>query len=295
VGQVSSFVSVQQGCNKKCAYCIVPYVRGKEINRPLGEILKETNSSVNKGVKEITLIGQTVNSWKENGYKFSDLLRMIAEIEGLERIRFTTSYPRDVTGKMIDAMRELSKVCNHIHLPVQSGSNRILASMKRTYLREWYLDIVNKLRDSIPKIAITTDIIVGFPGESEKDFNDTLELLEEVEFDSNYSFKFSPRPGTPGAEFKEIVPESIANERLARLQNLQRDITLRKNLSKIGDVEEVMVEDQSKNNPRWISGRTTHNQIVNFPGSIKLRGELVNVLITEGLQNSLRGQFLEKN
>ncbi|MDA2920176.1 tRNA (N6-isopentenyl adenosine(37)-C2)-methylthiotransferase MiaB, partial [Desulfobacterota bacterium AH_259_B03_O07] len=233
-GKVTAFVSVQQGCNKKCSYCIVPYVRGKEINRQLNEIIKETTNLVNKGVKEITLIGQTVNSWKENGYKFSDLLKLVADIEGLERIRYTTSYPRDVTRKMIDAMREISKVCNHIHLPVQSGSNSILASMKRTYTREWYLDIVKRLRDSIPDISITTDIIVGFPGESEKDFNDTLELLEEVEFDTNFSFKFSPRPGTPAAELKDVVPETIANKRLARLQKLQRDITLRKNLNKIG-------------------------------------------------------------
>jgi len=294
-GKVTAFVSVQQGCNKKCSYCIVPYVRGKEINRQLNEIIKETTNLVNKGVKEITLIGQTVNSWKENGYKFSDLLKLVADIEGLERIRYTTSYPRDVTRKMIDAMREISKVCNHIHLPVQSGSNSILASMKRTYTREWYLDIVKRLRDSIPDISITTDIIVGSPGESEKDFNDTLELLEEVEFDSNFSFKFSPRPGTPAAELKDVVPETIANKRLARLQKLQRDITLRKNLNKIGDVEEVMVEGESKNDSRWISGRTTHNQIVNFPGSIKLKGKLVHVMITEGLQNSLRGQPLEKN
>lgn len=292
-GKVTAFVSVQQGCNKKCSYCIVPYVRGKEINRQLNEIIKGTTNLVNKGVKEITLIGQTVNSWKENGYKFSDLLRLVADIEGLERIRFTTSYPRDVTRKMIDAMREISKVCNHIHLPVQSGSNSILASMKRTYTREWYLDIVKRLRDSIPDISITTDIIVGFPGESEKDFNDTLELLEEVEFDTNFSFKFSPRPGTPAAEIKELVPESVANRRLSSIQHLQRDITLRRNLTNIGNVEEIMVEGESKNNLQWISGRTKHNQIVNFPGSIKLKGKLVNVMITEGLQNSLRGQMLE--
>jgi tRNA-2-methylthio-N6-dimethylallyladenosine synthase len=294
-GTVTAFVSVQQGCNKKCSYCIVPYVRGNEINRPLSEIIRESKGFVEMGVKEITLIGQTVNSWKGDGYKFSDLLRLVADIEGLERIRFTTSYPRDVTRKMIDSVKEITKVCNHIHLPIQSGSNRILASMKRTYTREWYLDLVKRLRDSIPDISITTDIIVGSPGETEKDFNDTLEILEEVQFDNHFSFKFSPRPGTPAAENKELIPDSVANERLFSVQQSQREITLRKNLEKIGNAEEVMVEGESKNNAEWICGRTKHNQIVNFPGTIKLKGKIVNVRITEGLPNSLRGTMLENN
>jgi tRNA-2-methylthio-N6-dimethylallyladenosine synthase len=292
-GKVSAFVSVQQGCNKTCSYCIVPFVRGKEINRPLNDILTETKNLLTKGVREVTLIGQTVNSWKANGYKFGDLLRKVAEIKELLRIRFTTSYPRDVTKKMIYAMREAPKVCHHIHLPVQSGSNRILAMMKRTYTKESYLDIIKALRESIPDIAITTDLIVGFPGETEQDFNETLELIKEVEFDTSFSFKFSPRPGTPAAESNELVPEIISNKRLAMLQNIQKEITIRKNQKKVGTVEEVLVEGESRNDPSWQSGRNTHNQIVNSPGPLSLKGKIVNVRISEGLQNSLRGELLQ--
>jgi tRNA-2-methylthio-N6-dimethylallyladenosine synthase len=292
-GKVSAFVSVQQGCNKTCSYCIVPFVRGKEINRPLDDILTETKNLLTKGVREVTLIGQTVNSWKADSYKFGDLLRKAAEIEGLLRVRFTTSYPRDVTKKMIYAMAEAPKVCHHIHLPVQSGSNRVLAMMRRTYTKESYLDIIKALRESIPDIAITTDVIVGFPGESEQDFNETLELIKEVEFDTSFSFKFSPRPGTPAAESDEAVPEIISNERLAMLQKIQSEITIRKHQKKVGTVEEVLVEGESRNDPSWQSGRNTHNQVVNFPGPLNLKGKLVNVRISEGLQNSLRGELLQ--
>ncbi|GIW46333.1 MAG: tRNA-2-methylthio-N(6)-dimethylallyladenosine synthase [Deltaproteobacteria bacterium] len=290
-GKVTAFVSIQQGCNKMCTYCIVPHVRGKEINRPLEDILQETRKLVQKGVKEVTFIGQTVNSWKTDRYRFGDLLRIAAEIEGLLRIRFTTSYPRDVTRKMIDAMREVSKVCHHIHLPVQSGSNRVLARMKRTYTREWYIETVNRLRDAIPDIAISTDIIVGFPGETEEDFHDTMKLLEEVQFDSAFSFKFSPRPGTPAADFPDRVDDNTASRRLKELQEFQRKITLEKNMSRVGLVEEVLVEGRSKHNDSFLSGRTPHNRIVNFPGPQELIGKIVNVKITEGFQNSLRGEL----
>ena len=296
-GKVTAFVSVQQGCNKKCTYCIVPYVRGNEINRPTREILSEIGNLVIKGVKEVTLIGQTVNSWRDNGYKFSDLLRKVAELEGLERIRFTTSYPRDVTNRMIDSMRDTRKVCRHIHLPVQSGSNKILSLMKRTYTKEWYLDTVNKLRDSIPDIAISTDIIVGFPGETEEDFENTIKLLNEAEFNNIFSFKFSQRPGTPASEFceKENVSETDANRRLSRLQELQREITFRKNQLNVGSTQELLVEGESRNDSNWIYGRNTYNQIVHFPGSATLKGIVAKVKITEGLQNSLRGELLNKN
>lgn len=292
-GKVSAFVSVQQGCNKKCTYCIVPYVRGKEVNRPVGDILREATSLVQKGVREVTLIGQTVNSWKANGYKFGDLLRIVAEIEGLYRIRFTTSYPRDVTKRMIDAMRDVPKVCHHIHLPVQSGSNRTLAGMKRTYTREWYIETVNRLRDAIPDIAISTDIIVGFPGETEGDFSDTMKLLEEVEFDSTFSFKYSPRPGTPAAELEDMISDEIAGRRLQELHEFQREISLKKNLSRVGQTEEVLVEGESRKDQNWVSGRTIHNRIVNFPGTNELRGKIIRVRITEGFQNSLRGRLVE--
>ncbi len=291
-GKVTAFVSVQQGCNKRCSYCIVPYVRGDEVNRPLEEILKETRSLVSKGVREVTFIGQTVNSWKENGYKFGDLLRAAAEVENLDRIRFTTSYPRDITGKMIEALRDVPKVCRHIHLPVQSGSNLILGRMKRTYTREWYSETVNRLRDAVPDIAISTDIIVGYPGESDRDFMDTMSLLEEIGFDSAFSFKFSPRPGTPAANRPgdEVVDEDTAGRRLSLLQSFQRDITLRKNRERVGQLEEVLVEGQSKNDPGTLTGRTSHNRITHFRGTSELSGKIVKVRITEGLFNSIRGE-----
>ncbi len=290
--KVTSFLSIQQGCNKLCTYCIVPTVRGKEINRPVDQIITEAKYLVNKGVKEITLIGQTVNSWKYEGLKFSDILNIIGEMESLSRIRFTTSYPRDVTKKMINSMRNNSKVCRHIHLPVQSGSNRILSSMNRTYTKEWYVDIVDRLRDNIPDIAISSDIIVAFPGESEKDFEMTIDLLDRIQFNTCFSFKYSPRPGTPASEMKDKIGAEIASNRLSVLQELQRKITYKKNQTRINLTEEVLVEGKSKKNPNSYMGRTTQNRIVNFISDKDLTGQLINVKITEGFQNSLLGTII---
>lgn len=294
-GKVTGFVSVQQGCNKKCTYCIVPTVRGPEANRPAEDIVRESESLVGKGAREITLIGQTVNSWKHDGVKFGDLLKMVAEIEALHRIRFTTSYPRDLTSRLIANMAEVDKVCRHIHLPVQSGSNKVLKDMSRTYTREWYLDSVHRLRDAIADIAITTDIIVGFPGETQGDFDETLRLLEEVEFDGIFSFKYSPRRGTDAASMGDQISAQEAGRRLAVLQEFQRDVTLAKNKSRIGMVEEVLVEGESKNGDNMVSGRTTHNRIVNFPGSVDLKGKIINVIITASYQNSLLGRMTDQN
>ena len=292
-GNVTAFVSVQQGCNKRCSYCIVPYVRGDEVNRPLSDILKETRSLVDKGVSEITFIGQTVNSWKQNGDKFGDLLRAAGDIENLERIRFTTSYPRDITKRMIEAMKEVPQICPHLHLPVQSGSNRVLSMMKRTYTREWYVETVKRLQDAIPDIALSTDIIVGFPGETESDFEETMTLLEETRFDSVFSFNFSPRPGTPAAELPEeqSVEKKEAGARLRRLQERQRDISYENNQSRVGLVEDVLVEGPSRNDSSFVSGRTAQNRITNFPGHSELTGKIVKVKITEGLHNSIRGEL----
>ena len=292
-GKVTAFVSVQQGCNKKCSYCIVPYVRGDEVNRPLAEILREAENLVLKGVREITFVGQTVNSWKENGHKFGDLLRAAADIDGLERIRFTTSYPRDITKRMIDAMKDVDKVCRHIHLPVQSGSDRVLALMKRTYTREWFSDTVKRLKDAVPDLAISTDIIVGYPGETDRDFEETMDLMREVEFESSFSFKFSPRPGTPAAGLpkEETIPDETAGARLRELQAFQKEITLRKNMERIGKTEEVLVEGPSKHDPESVSGRTSHNRIANFRGPASLVGNVVRVRISEGLSNSIRGEL----
>jgi len=293
-GKVTAFVSVQQGCNKRCTYCIVPSVRGDEVNRPLPDILRETTNLVNKGVREITFIGQTVNSWKENGNKFGDLIREAGDIKDLERIRFTTSYPRDITKRMIDAMRDVPQVCHHLHLPVQSGSNEMLRNMKRTYTREWYINTIARLKDAIPDITISTDIIIGFPGETDKDFEETMSLMREIEFESSYSFKFSSRPGTPAAELaqKEAVDPVVASARLTELQAFQKDITARKNVSRVGQVEKVLVEGESRNDPEFLSGRTDHNRILNFRGTKDLVGKTVDVKVTEGLLNSLRGELV---
>ncbi|MEE9175083.1 MAG: tRNA (N6-isopentenyl adenosine(37)-C2)-methylthiotransferase MiaB [Thermodesulfobacteriota bacterium] len=293
-GKVTAYVSVQQGCNKRCTYCIVPHVRGNEVNRPLKDILRETTNLINKGVREITFIGQTVNSWKENGYKFGDLIRAAGDVENLKRIRFTTSYPRDITKRMIDAMKDVPQVCHHLHLPVQSGSDKVLSRMKRTYTRRWYTDTISRLKDAVPDLTVSTDIIIGFPGETSQDFKETMSLMKEVEFESAYSFKFSPRPGTPAAEYaeEEMVEPSIASARLSELQEFQKDITSRKNLSRVGHVEEVLVEGESRNDPNFISGRTNHNRILNFKGTKDLLGKTVKVKVTEGLLNSLRGELV---
>ncbi|MEE8044797.1 MAG: tRNA (N6-isopentenyl adenosine(37)-C2)-methylthiotransferase MiaB [Thermodesulfobacteriota bacterium] len=293
-GKVTAYVSVQQGCNKRCTYCIVPHVRGNEVNRPLKDILRETTNLINKGVREITFIGQTVNSWKENGNKFGDLIRAAGDVENLERIRFTTSYPRDITKRMIDAMKDVPQVCHHLHLPVQSGSDKVLSRMKRTYTRRWYTDTISRLKDAVPDLTVSTDIIIGFPGETSQDFKETMSLMKEVEFESAYSFKFSPRPGTPAAEYaeEEMVEPSIASARLSELQEFQKDITSRKNLSRVGHVEEVLVEGESRNDPNFISGRTDHNRILNFKGTKDLLGKTVKVKVTEGLLNSLRGELV---
>ncbi len=290
--KVSAFVSVQQGCNKRCAYCIVPTVRGDEINRPLVRILEETERLVSEGAREITFVGQTVNSWKDGDKKFGDLLRASGDIEGLRRIRFTTPYPRDITKKMVYAMKEVPQVCRHIHLPVQSGSDRVLKLMNRTYTVKWYLEAVDRLRQSMPDMAISTDVIIGFPGETEKDFEETMALLERVRFDSSFSFKFSPRPGTPAAASPLRTEPRVAEERLAVFQNRQREITLEHNRKREGRSEEVLVSGEGKHGSDWMTGRTTQNRIVNFVGAPNLKGELANVRVIDGLANSLRGELI---
>lgn len=289
--KVSAFVSVQQGCNKRCAYCIVPTVRGNEVNRPLVQVLNEARSLVSEGAKEITFVGQTVNSWKHGGKKFGDLLREAGEIEGLERIRFTTPYPRDITRKMVEAIREVPQVCRHIHLPVQSGSDRVLKLMNRTYTTKWYLEAVDRLRDAAPDMAFSTDVIIGFPGETERDFEDTMKLLERVRFDSSFSFRFSPRPGTPAAESSDRVDAATAERRLAVFQARQREITLDHNREREGAREEVLVSGAGRHNG-WMTGRTTHNRIVNFIGEPGMKGKLAKVRVVDGLANSLRGEVV---
>mgnify|MGYP001166719256 CR=1 FL=1 len=291
-GKVTGFVSIQQGCNKRCAYCIVPTVRGKEINRPLDRILEESKLLINQGAKELTYIGQTVNSWKHNGDKFYNLLDSLQDLEGLERIRFTTSFPRDITPKMINSMKRNSKICRQLHLPVQSGSNKVLKSMNRTYSIEWYKECILKLKEAMPDLSLSTDIIVGFSDEDENDFEKTMQLIEDVRFDTVYSFKYSIRPGTPGERIKTHVSDDIAKDRLQRLQLRQREITLENNKKDISKTFPILIEGNSKNNPSDLFGRTTQNKVVNIKNlQSEFIGQIVNVQIQEAHQNSLVGNL----
>lgn len=281
---IKAWVPITYGCNNYCTYCVVPYVRGREISRLPEDILKEVKTLADEGFMEINLLGQNVNSYGKNldkPFDFPKLLRKVNEIKGIERIRFITSHPKDLSDELILAMKECEKVCEHIHLPVQSGSSRILKKMNRHYSREHYIELVNKLKDAIPNISITTDIIVGFPGESEEDFLDTLDLVKTIEFDSAFTFMYSKRIGTPAAQMADQIDDEIKKERLKRLMELQDSITKRKNDELVGTVQEVLVEGESKNDAQKLSGRTRTNKLVNFVGPKELIGHLVDVKIAE--------------
>lgn len=293
---VKAWVNIIYGCNNFCSYCIVPYVRGREKSRKPEDILKEVEELSKQGFLEINLLGQNVNSYGkdlEEPITFPELLRRVNSIDGIRRIRFITSHPKDLSDELIMAMRDCEKVCEHIHLPVQAGSNRILEKMNRRYTREHYISLVEKLRKAVPEVAITTDIIVGFPGETEEDFRDTLDLVKTVEFDSAFTFIYSRRQGTPAAEMEDQVDEEVKSQRLERLMKVQDAITARKNMELKGKILEVLVEGVSKGNEERLSGRTRTNKLVNFDGPRDLIGKLVNVRITQPHTWSLLGQFEE--
>ncbi len=290
----SAFVSTMRGCDNFCSYCNVPYVRGREVSRPCKDILGEVEELALKGYKEITLLGQNVNSYgkgEKEKIDFADLLVLVNQVEGLRRIRFTTSHPKDLSDKLIEKMAELDKVCEHLHLPVQSGSNNILSRMKRGYTREHYQNLVKKLRRAIPEIALSTDIIVGFPGEKEKDFQDTLELVETVGFDGAFTFCYSPLKETEAAQLEERIPEEISGQRLRRLIELQQKILLRKNESLVGKEVEIMVEEISKKSPDKLQGRTRTNKMVVFKGRKELIGNIISVKIVASGCWALRGEI----
>jgi len=292
---ISAWTTIMYGCNNFCSYCIVPYVRGRERSRKPEDIIDEIRTLGQKGYREVTLLGQNVNSYGKDlgeGYLFPDLLRDINKISGIERIRFTTSHPKDLSPELINAMAECEKVCEHIHLPVQAGSNRILKKMNRCYTREDYIELVNKIRKAIPNIAITTDIIVGFPGETEEDFHDTLDLVEKVRYDSAFTFMYSKRRGTPAAKMKNQVEDDVKKERLQRLIDLQTKISKEINKTYHNKIVEVLVEGPSKNNKEMMSGRTRTNKLVNFMPKRQCVGELVQVKITEPRAWTLEGIML---
>jgi tRNA-2-methylthio-N6-dimethylallyladenosine synthase len=293
-GQVGSFVTIQKGCDNKCTFCIVPTTRGKEVSRPSEEILVEVRGLVANGVCEITLIGQNVNSYglKVPGeLTFAQLLYAVAEVQGVERIRYTTSHPRDMGSDVIQAYRDIPSLTSHLHLPVQSGSTGVLRRMKRFYTRERYLEVVAALRDARPDIVLSTDFIVGFPGETDADFEETMTLLDAVGFASSFSFKYSPRPGTPALKLlKDEVSPELAQARLMRLQERQREISRELNAAMAGKTVDVLVEGTSRYDESVVCGRTSGFQMVNFPGSLDLVGQTVSVPIIAGFTNSLRGE-----
>jgi len=292
---VSAWVTIMYGCNNFCSYCIVPYVRGRERSRQPADILDEINTLAKEGYKEITLLGQNVNSYGkdlENSYLFHDLLRDINKVDGIERIRFMTSHPKDLSDDLILAMAECSKVCEHLHLPIQAGSNRILREMNRKYTRESYLELAGKVRNLIPDIALTTDIIVGFPGETEEEFGETLDMIQRVGYDSAYTFMYSPRTGTPAARRDDQLSQAEKKDRLARLNSLQSEISKEKNLEYLGRIVEVLVEGPSKNKQDVLTGRTRTNKTVNFNGSMELIGQLISVRITQAQSWSLEGEVV---
>ena len=292
---VQAFVTIMQGCDNFCAFCVVPYVRGREVSRPPEDILAEIKQILDEGVKEVTLLGQNVNSYgKKVGaiHSFPGLLSMLAETPGLERLRFTTSHPKDISLDLMKCFRDLDTLCEHLHLPVQSGSTTVLKRMNRHYTRDQYLAIVGKLKSFCPDISLTTDLIVGFPGETDRDFKDTMSLLKTVEFDQIFAFKYSPRPLTRAARFDDHIPEEIKAERLEAVLEFQKEIGLMRYKSLKGRKEKILVEGISKKNSGELRGRTRGNHVVNFPGPQELIGKFVTVKIIKACYHSLRGKIL---
>jgi tRNA-2-methylthio-N6-dimethylallyladenosine synthase len=292
-----AFVSIMEGCSKYCSFCVVPYTRGEEVSRPFDDVIAELAGLAAQGVKEVTLLGQNVNAWRGaiDGAPadFAELLRYACELEGLERLRYTTSHPREFSQRLMDAHRELAKLAPHVHLPVQSGSDRVLAAMKRGYTALEYRSIARRLRQARPDLSLTSDFIVGFPGETESDFAATLKLAAELGLDASFSFVYSPRPGTPAAE----LPDAVSHEgKLERLQRLQAQLDAQAHAisaAMVGSIQRVLVEGSARRNGAELSGRTGNNRVVNFPGAHALVDSYVDVRITEARAHSLRGQLLD--
>jgi tRNA-2-methylthio-N6-dimethylallyladenosine synthase len=287
-----AWVQISMGCNSVCSYCIVPAVRGREVSRRPGEILAEVGRLAAAGVRELTLLGQNVNSYgRDLGTDFAQLLRAVDAVDGVERIRFTSPHPKDFRREVIEAMAECAAVCEHAHLPLQSGSTRILKAMKRTYSRERFVKLAAEMRASIPDLALTTDIIVGFPGETEVDFLETMDVVREVGFDAAFTFVYSPRAGTEAAAMPDQVPDDVKRERIERLVELVQSVAAARNDDRIGLVEEVLVEGRSRTDASLLRGRTRRNTTVNFCGSAD-PGDLVDVTIERATSTTLTGSQL---
>lgn len=291
-----AWVSVMYGCNNFCTYCIVPYVRGRERSRLPEDILREVKSLAADGCTEISLLGQNVNSYGKdlkNGIDFADLLRMVNEVDGVRRVRFMTSHPKDLSDRLIDAIRDCSKVCPQLHLPFQAGSNEVLKRMNRGYTKEQYLEKIRRVKEKVPNIFLSSDVIVGFPTETKEQFEETLDVLRKVEFDRIFSFIYSKREGTPAAKLDFVLSEEEIHENFSRLLEVQNEISKRKNDAYVGRVEEVLVEGESAKDSDVLAGRCPGSQIVNFKGGRELIGKYVNVKITEAMTWSLNGILVD--
>ncbi len=297
VDGVKAFVSIMEGCSKYCSFCVVPYTRGTEFSRPFDDVIEEVVGLAEQGVREINLLGQNVNGYRGPTHDgrvvdFAELLHYVAAVDGIDRLRYTTSHPIDFTDALVDAYAAIPELVSHLHLPVQSGSDRILALMKRGYTAEEYVHWIERVRAHRPGISFSSDFIVGFPGESDEDFEATMNLIERVGYDHSFSFLYSPRPGTPAEQLPDDVGVETKKARLARLQSTILDSANRISASMVGNVEKVLVEGPSRKDPAQQSGRTENNRVVNFDGDAGLVGQFVDILITEALPNSLRGRLV---
>ena len=290
---VNAWVSIMRGCDKFCTFCVVPFTRGRERSRSLDDIKREVENAVFQGFKEVTLLGQNVNSYKYQDYQFHQLLESIAKVSGLERIRYTSPHPQDITDDLLNVMSEYDNICNYVHLPLQAGSNRILRRMNRTYSKEHFLSLVSKIRNTLPNVGISTDIIVGFPGETDDNFNETLNVMDEIKFDSAFNFKYSPRRGTKASEYDDQISEEVKQSRLQRVINLQKEHTLQNNIKLIGRIEAVLVEKESKMSKVQWAGRTDSNKWIIFDKQDSQIGDMKPIKITKAQGISLHGQLAQ--
>jgi len=294
---VSAFVSIMEGCSKYCTFCVVPYTRGEEISRPFDDVIAEVAKLAEQGVREINLLGQNVNAFRGEMHDgdvadLAMLIHYVAAVEGIDRIRYTTSHPVEFSDSLIQAYAEVPELVNHLHLPVQSGSDRILAAMKRGHMVIEYKQKIRKLREVRPDISLSSDFIIGFPGETDKDYEDTMNLIEEIGFDKSFSFIYSARPGTPAASFEDDVPMAVKKTRLFRLQQRITEMEQAISQKMVGTTLKVLVERTSRNDPKQLAGRTENNRVVNFDGDKSLIGGFAQLEITEALPNSLRGRLV---
>ena len=298
---VTAFVSIMEGCSKYCSFCVVPYTRGEEVSRPFDDVLTEVAELAAQGVKEITLLGQNVNAWRApvdgepDGADFALLLEYVAEIPGIERIRYTTSHPKEFTPRLIEAYARIPQLVSHVHLPVQSGSDRVLAAMKRGYTALEFKSIVRRLREARPDICISSDFIVGFPGETEEDFAATMKLIDDIGFDASFSFVYSRRPGTPAADLADDMPQAVKLERLQQLQ--QKNDAQAQAISRrmVGTRQRVLVDGVARRNAAELAARTDNNRVINFAGPRELIGTFIEITVTDALAHTLRGEMVNKD